>query len=213
MANLASRIPLGYRCFVVRNIVVALLLGLSSLASADDFASFELAVGGHLPVGDSSWKRDTSASPTAYGAVAWHFDEHFGVAGSAAYIDQLDVQSPAGTYKPSIVHLRGLAQAFYEARPIDHLTVAVRLGLGLDEMLASWDMPEGGIPSYRDEQTSALAIEPGVGAWWDAGIGVQVGGEIALPISTSRTSMLLTPAFATYDFAVLAGIRITSKRD
>jgi hypothetical protein len=204
----------------VRIIVVA-LLGLTSLAHADDFASFELAAGGHLAVGDATWTKATSASPAAFGAVAWHFDDHFGVLGSGEAIDQLGLVGPPGTYKPTILRVRFLAHAFYEQELVRHVTLAARVGIGLDEMFVNWDMPAGGSASYRSEQTSALALEPAAGVWWDAGIGLQVGGEIAIPISTARDSKLIgvgaggepAAAFATYDVAVLLGIRITSKRD
>ncbi|MEO6775114.1 MAG: hypothetical protein ABI467_19275 [Kofleriaceae bacterium] len=202
-------------------IIVVGLLGIGSLAHADNFASFELAAGGQLPVGDATWTSATSASPAAFGAVAWHFDEHFGVLGSGEVIDQLGLSGPPGTYKPSLLRLRFLAHAFYEHEVVRHVTLATRFGIGLDEMFLDWDQPAGGNPSYRTEQTRALALEPAAGVWWDAGIGVQLGGEIAIPISTARDSQLIghklsgdmAPAFATYEVAVLAGIRITSKRD
>jgi hypothetical protein len=203
----------------VRIIVVA-LLGLGSVAHADDFASFELAAGGHLPVGDSAWKSATTGSPAAFGGVAWHVGEHFGVLGSGEALDPLGLVSPSGTYKLSILQLRFLAHAFYEDEIVPHLTLAARFGIGLDTMFVNWDMPAGGNASYRSEQISALALEPAVGLWYDAGIGVQVGGEVAMPISTARDSQIIgsklagEPAsLATYEFAVLAGIRITSKRD
>src|SRR3954469_15408580 len=66
--NVAPRRELRYRFLVVRIIVVA-LLGLGSIAHADDFASFELAFGGHLPVGDSAWKSATTGSPAAFAGV------------------------------------------------------------------------------------------------------------------------------------------------
>jgi len=205
----------------VRYIVVALLLGLSSLAHADDFASFELAAGGHLSVGDSAWKGATSDSLAAFGAVGWHMGDHFGVLGSGEALDPLGLHSPAGTYKPSIVRLRFLAHVFYENEMVPHLTLTGRLGAGFDEMWVSWDMPSGGNASYRSEQTSALALEAAAGAWYDVGIGMQLGGEVAVPISTARDSGLIgekfagsAPAsFASYEVAVIAGIRITSKRD
>jgi hypothetical protein len=203
----------------VRIIVVA-LLGLGSIAHADDFASFELAAGGHLPVGDSAWKSATTGSPAVFGGVAWHIGEHFGVLGSGEALDPLGLVSPSGTYKLSILRLRFLAHAFYEDELVPHLTLAARFGIGLDTMFVNWDMPAGGTASYRSEQISALALEPAAGLWYDAGIGVQVGGEIALPISTARDSQIIgskfagAPAsFASYEVAVLAGIRITSKRD
>ncbi|MEP6861478.1 MAG: hypothetical protein ABJE66_12695 [Deltaproteobacteria bacterium] len=201
-------------------IIVVALLGLGPLAHADDFASFELAAGGHLPVGDSAWKSATTGSPALFGGVAWHLGEHFGVLGSGEALDPLGLVSPSGTYKLSILRLRFLAHAFYEDEVVPHLTLAVRFGIGLDTMFVNWDMPTGGNASYRSEQISALAFEPAAGLWYDAGIGVQVGGEVAIPISTARDSQIIgskaagVPAsFASYEFAVLAGIRITSKRD
>jgi hypothetical protein len=204
----------------VRIIVVA-LLGLGSVAHADDFASFELAAGGHLPVGDNAWKTATTGSLAGFGAAAWHMGDHFGLLGSGEALDPLGLVSPSGTYKPSILRLRFLAHAFYEDEVVRHLTVGGRFGIGLDEMFVNWDMPAGGNASYRSEQTSALALEAAAGIWYEAGIGVQVGGELAIPISMSRDSNLIgeklagaSPAsFATYEVAVLAGIRITSKRD
>lgn len=205
----------------MRIIVVALLLGLGLAAHADGFASFELAAGGHVPLGDATWTHASSPSPGVFGAVGWHLDEHFGVLGSGAAIDQYGLVGPSGTYKPTMWRLRFLAHAFYEAEVVPHLTVVARMGIGLDEMLLNWDQPSGGNASFRSEQTSSLALEPGAGVWWDAGIGLQIGGELAIPISTARTSKLIGaqyiesmgPPFATYDLAVLAGIRITSKRD
>jgi hypothetical protein len=204
----------------VRNIVVALLLGLSSFAHADDFASFELAAGGHLPLGDSAWKAATTGSPAAFGAVAWHMGDHFGVLGSGEALDPLGLVSPSGTYKPSILRLRFLVHAFYEDEVIPHLFLTGRFGIGVDEMFVNWDMPSGGMASYRSEQIGALALEPAAGAWYQVGIGVQLGGEVAVPISTARDSQVIgsklagqSASFATYELAVLAGIRITSKRD
>jgi hypothetical protein len=203
----------------VRIIVVA-LLGLGSLAHADDFASFELAAGGHLPVGDSAWQHATTGSPAAFGAAAWHMGEHFGVLGSGEALDPLGLVSPSGTYKLSILRLRFLAHAFYEDKLVPHLTLSARFGIGVDTMFVNWDMPAGGSASYRSEQISALALEPAAGLWYDAGIGIQVGGELAVPISAGRDSQIVgsklagEPAsFATYEFAVLAGIRFTSLRD
>jgi hypothetical protein len=204
----------------VRIIVVALLVGLSSFAHADDFASFELAAGGHLPVGDAAWKHATTGSPAAFGAVAWHMGDHFGLLGSGEVLDPLGLVSPSGTYKPAILRLRVLVHAFYEDEVVPHLFLTGRLGIGVDEMFVNWDMPSGGTASYRSEQTGALALEPAAGAWYQVGIGVELGGEVALPISTARDSQVIgsrvagEPAsFATYEIAVLAGIRITSKRD
>ena len=204
----------------MRNIVVALLLGLSSLAYADDFASFELAAGGHLPVGDAAWKGATSGSLAAFGGAAWHMGNHFGVLGSGEALDPVGLHSPPSTYKLSILRLRFLVHGFYEDEIVPHLTFSARFGVGIDTMFVNWDMPAGGNASYRSEQISALALEPAAGLWYDAGIGVQVGGELALPISMSRDSQIVgsqlagqSASFATYEFAMLAGIRITSKRD
>ena len=206
--------------FVVRNIVVALLLGLASFAHADDFASFELAAGGHLPVGDAAWKRATSASPAAFGAVAWHMGDHVGVLGSGEALHPLGLVSPSSTYGLSILRLRFLAHAFYEDEVVPHLFLSGRLGAGIDEMFVNWDMPSGGHASYRSEQIGALALEPAAGAWYEVGIGMQVGGDIAIPISLPRDSQIIgsqlagqSTSFATYEIAVLVGIRITSKRD
>lgn len=196
------------------------LLGIASFARADGFASFELAAGGHLPVGDSAWKATTTGSPAVFGAVAWHLDEHLGVLASAEALHPLGLVSPSGTYQLSILRLRFLAQAFYEQELVQHLTLAVRLGVGLDEMFVNWDMPMGGYASYRSEQVGALALEPAAGLWWDAGIGFQVGGDVMVPISTARDSQIVGAqhagvpvSFSTYEIAVLAGIRVTSKRD
>jgi len=203
----------------VRIIVVA-LLGLTSFARADGFASFELAAGGHLPVGDSAWKAASPGSLAVLGAVAWHFDEHLGLLGSAEALHPLGLTSPSGTYELSITRLRFLAQAFYEQEIVQHLTLAARLGVGLDDMFVSWDMPMNGYASYRSEQISALALEPAAGLWWDAGIGLQVGGDVMIPISTPRDSQIVgtqragvSASFSTYEIAVLLGIRVTSKRD
>lgn len=72
------------------------LLGLASFARADSFASFELAAGGHLPVGDSAWRATTTGSPALFGAVAWHLDDHLGVLASAEALDPLGLVSPSG---------------------------------------------------------------------------------------------------------------------
>ena len=204
----------------MRNIVVALLLGLSSLASADDFASFELAAGGHLPIGDAAWKHTSTGSPAAFGAVAWHMGDHVGVLGSGEALDPLGLVSPSSTYKLSILRLRFLAHAFYENEIVPHLTLAARLGVGIDTMFVNWDMPAGGTAFYRSEHISALALEPAAGLWYEAGPRVQVGGELALPISMARDSEIVgsklagqSASFATYEVGVLVGIRFTSLRD
>lgn len=200
-------------------------LVLCATAHADDqqptnYASFELAAGGQLPLADSTWRDAASASPTARVGFAYHLDANYGLAASLAATREIGLISRPLTHGAEMWRTMFLVHAFYEHHLTSALVIAPRLGFGVDVSFTDFNTAGsgglGGEAANVSETKAAFAVEPALGVWADVGVGVQVGGEVALPSTFGRKSDAVGPAGASYssiELSVLAGIRITSLRD
>lgn len=199
--------------------VVLAVMVFGATAHADDYASFELAAGAQLPLGDSTWNDAASTSPTGRAGLAYHMGEHYGLAGSVAATRELGLISRPLTHAAEMWRTMFLVHAFYEQRITPHLVIAPRLGVGVDLSFTDFNVASstgGGEAANTSETKVAFAVEPALGAWVDVGVGLQVGGELALPCTFGRSSDAVGPAGASYssiELSVLAGIRVTSLRD
>jgi hypothetical protein len=196
----------------MRAIALALLLA-AAPASADSFVG---ASGGvMIPLGDSNqgktgWSDLVSSSPKVGIRV--------GGVGGAGLGGMLTADWTPASYNfnsqlvdVSAHRFRILAHVLFEKLVAPKLTVAFRLGGGIDIAHATADVPGDSDPSDTDV---GWAVEVGGGVWWSVGT-VDVGGELALPIgghSHQANDLGELPFdYTSYDLDLLFAVRLRSK--
>jgi hypothetical protein len=184
--------------------------------AAADYAAVRVAVGAAVPTGDSAYKQHVDTSPLADASVAYNWSGFVGMVSAGVTDLQLAPNPTFATsqHDPSAMRLRFLAHAGFEHKLTPKLTANIRVGAGVDLTYTSYDFPTGGGVEHRTENESGLAFEAGLGAWFDVGFSVQVGGELAIPMAFHGTYV---DAFSPLDFTytsiegqLLIGVRVTS---
>ncbi|HEY6033000.1 MAG TPA: hypothetical protein VIV58_02040 [Kofleriaceae bacterium] len=188
-------------------------------AYADSF--LEVAGGLSIPVGDSNWTNlaDTSAKLGArFGAMN---DQGLGAMLQADWTP-VNLNYPGGGTAGASIDYAGHEFRFLADFTIHHpilpkLLFGGRAGIGLDIAHASLTTTLGNSTSSISDTDLGLALEFGAGLWYPIG-DVQIGGEIALPISTHSKHGTLLPTdghftfdYTSYDIDLLFGVRVLSR--
>lgn len=196
----------------MRAIALAVLLA-AAPASADSFVG---ASGGvMIPLGDShqdkmGWSDQVSSSPKVGVRVGG-----VGTAGLGGMLTA-DWTPISDNYPPqfgdvSAHRFRILAHLLFEKLVAPKLTVAFRLGGGIDIAHATADVPGNSDPSDTDV---GWAVEVGGGVWWSVGT-LDIGGELALPVgghSHQANELGEIPFdYTSYDLDLLFVVRLRSK--
>lgn len=185
--------------------VVVLAAASYRTAAADNFIS---AVGGvMLPVEDSTWTdyvdsgpklalRIGGAGPSGVGGL-------FSVDWSPITTDDLGLGALA---EADADRFRLLVNAYTERRMGPKLTAMVRAGAGIDVTRVHVRFLGN---DYNDSDTG-LALEVGGGLWFQAGESIQIGGELAIPISfhdDDSDNTIDLEEYTSFDIDVLFGVR------
>ena len=195
----------------------ALPLLLVVVAAAPAYAdSFVGATGGvMIPLGDSNsgktgWSDLVSSSPKV--------GVRFGGVGASSLGGMLSADwTPANyNYESQLLDVsanrfRILGHVLFEKRVAPKLTIAARMGGGIDIAHASATSPLG----TASDTDVGWAFELGGGVWFNLG-SVDIGGEIALPFGGhSHKDDLTNPRdipfdYTSYDIDLLFGVRLRS---
>jgi opacity protein-like surface antigen len=187
------------------------LLALPVPAHADTFAA---VVGGlTTPLGDSNWTDAVESSPTL-GVRAGTIHGDIGGMLTLDWVpettDAMGGTFAGGSSNVSAHRFRILANLAFEHRVAPKVTVAGRVGAGLDIVHASVDINVGPITSNASDTDVNVGFELGGGVWFDVG-SVQLGGELGLPIAThshkATASGEITFDWTSYDLALVFGLR------
>jgi hypothetical protein len=187
-------------------------------AHADTFG--ELLAGISLPFDDSNWTNTANSSPD--------FSFRGGVItpegiGGMLQLDWTPVNldnsggSVGGVADSNIAahRFRLLANFVYQHHILPKLVGSARVGVGLDIAHASATVTVLGNTSNTSDTDTAFAFELGGGLWYDLG-DVQVGGEIAMPVSAhgkhgDGTNGNYSFDYTSYDINLLLGVRLFSR--
>jgi hypothetical protein len=197
---------------------LTLLAGASS-ARADSF--FEVLGGLSIPAGDNNWTNTVDTSPklgVRAGAVG---DKGLGGMVQADWtpenINASGVGFGVGSADVALHRFRILGNLVYHHPVAGKLILSARVGVGVDIAHASASLTVLGNTVSSSDTNAGFAFELGGGLWYDLG-DVQVGGELALPVSSHSKHANGVPSdgnysfdYTSYDFDLLFGVRLLSR--
>jgi hypothetical protein len=165
--------------------IVLLVIAAPAVVRAENVVEFTAGV--TIPVGDSDWTKLVDASPIlgvaagAYGAS--------GVGGLLRFdytpvsLDNSGGSFGLGSSDISGQRYRILADVAFQHRVAPKISFAGRAGAGIDIAHASATVTVLGTTTKSSDTNVSYAFELAGGIWFDLG-GVQLGGQLALPISS-----------------------------
>ena len=182
------------------------LVSTGATAHAEVFGEVEAGIAN--PIGDSDWTNLASTSIKLAGRLGFAIPEG---PGAALQLDWTPIhihgQSVTGI-DVSASRIR-ILPTFVFHRPIAaKLELAARVGIGLDYIHQSASFTVLGATTTSTTSDTAFAFEVGGGLWYDLGA-VELGGELALPISAHSDKN--AAHYSSYDIDVLVGLRFTSR--
>ena len=187
---------------------LAVLAVAAPVHAADGFA--ELGGGIMIPAADNTWTKYVDPAPKLFvrgGATQNGF-------GGMLSLDwtplNVDTSNWNGFLDVSAWRIRILANAVAHMRAGDKLEASARFGIGIDIQHVTVSTNAGPFSTKTDDDDSGLALEPAFGLWYNAGP-VQLGGELALPISFhsyDSSNKVQLDDFTSFDVDILIGVRI-----
>jgi len=187
---------------------IAVLAVALPVHAADGFA--ELGGGVMIPAADSTWTDYVDPSPKLFvrgGATQNGF-------GGMLSFDWTPVNVDATTWNfldVSAYRFRILANAVAHIHAGNKLEASARFGIGIDIQHVTVRAAIGPLSSKTDDDDYGLALEPAFGIWYDVGP-VQLGGELALPISfhsyNANDNKVVLDDFTAFDVDLLLGVRV-----
>ena len=197
---------------------VAVVLLAGGAARADSF--LEVAGGLSMPVGDNAWTNLADASPKLGARVGGVSDTN-GLGGMVqADWTPVNLNNSGGAFGAGSLDIAGHDFRFLADLTIHHpilpkLVLSARIGAGIDIAHASATLTILGNTTSTSDTNIGFAFEVGGGLWYSLG-DVQVGGELALPISSHSkhgdgSDGNYTFDYTSYNIDVLAGVRVLSR--
>jgi hypothetical protein len=199
-------------------LTAAVVLLTGGAARADSF--LEVAGGLSMPVGDSKWTDLADASPKLGARVGGVSDTN-GLGGmiQADWIP-VNLNNSGGGFGVGSLDIAGHDFRFLGDLTIHHriapkVLFAGRIGAGIDIAHASATLTLGNSTTSTSDTNIGFAFEIGGGVWYSLG-DVELGGELALPISShskhgDNTDGNYTFDYTSYNIDVLLGVRVLSR--
>lgn len=187
-------------------------------AYADSF--LEVAGGLSIPVGDNTWTNTADTSPKLGARVGAVNDKGLGGMIQADWTP-VNLNSSGGMFG----NIAGLDVAGHNFRFLADFTVhhpilpklllSARIGAGIDIAHASATVTILNSTASSSDTNIGFAFEVGGGLWYQLG-DVELGGELALPISShskngNNTDGNYTFNYTSYDIDLLFGVRVLSR--
>ena len=198
----------------MRVLLVLAVLAAPAIGHADSFVE---AVGGlSSPLGDDAWTKYADTSPklaVRAGAVS-------GDVGGLVSADWTPVQldsngSLAGALDTTGHEFRILANVVLQHRLAPKVSISARGGAGIDIAYGSYSVALGNSTTSHSNTDLGVAFELGGGVWFDLSSSVQLGGELALPISHHSTQAQnlgdIAFDYTSYNIDLLFGVRLFSR--
>ncbi|HEY5922752.1 MAG TPA: hypothetical protein VIV11_13825 [Kofleriaceae bacterium] len=186
-------------------VYVALVCAAVTPARADSFV--EVAGGLTTPLGDNDWEQNVESSPKVALRVGAFPNEIGGYISADWTPYDTDADGSFGV-DVSAHRFRLMGGVIFHHMVSNTLVVTGRGAIGADIAHTSGDV--FGV-EFSDTDTG-LGLELGVGLWFKAGK-VEIGGELAIPISTHDEpgGMGEVPyEYTSYDLDLLFGVRFVS---
>ncbi len=160
----------------------AVLAAASGTAVAENFVS---AAGGvMLPVADEDWTDYVESGPKLGVRIGGSGTGDVGGMFSADWSPLTeDDQGFGNLAEVSSDRFRLLVHAYNDRRMGNKLRATIRAGAGIDITRVHISTNLGPLSSDTRDTDVGLAVEVGGGLWFEAGPSLQVGGELALPLS------------------------------
>lgn len=210
----------------MRSLVVALAgalaLAAHTPAARADVGGFAEVLGGiSIPLGDDNWTKIADTSPNLslrIGGETRERDRYGGLGlmlqGDWTPVNLNNSEVGTGGLNASAAGERGriLANLVFHHRVAPRLIASGRFGIGVDIAHYSYTVTAGDSTTTTARTDGGLALEFGAGIWYSLG-GLQIGGELAVPIanhSTAADSSGIGFQYASYDFDVQIGVRFVT---
>jgi hypothetical protein len=196
---------------------VILLTAGAATARADSF--LEVAGGLSIPVGDNAWTNLAGTSPKVGARVGGVTDKGLGGMIQADWTP-VSLNNNGGSFGVGSVDVAGQNFRFLADFTVHHpilpkLLLGARIGAGIDIAHASATVTVLGNTTSSSDTNVGFAFEVGGGLWYQLG-DIELGGELALPISThskngNNTDGNYTFNYTSYDIDLLFGVRVLSR--
>jgi len=180
-------------------------------ARADNFV--EVAGGIMAPIGDDQWTNYVDSGPKLAARVGGMRQR----AGAMLSVDWTPLAANdmgfGNAVDISSHRFRILVSAIAEHRIGDKVSASLRVGGGLDIARVSVHTNIFGITSDNSDTDTGLGVEAAGGLWFDAGT-IQIGGELALPISfhdDGADNNIDLESYTSVDFDLMFGVRFLSR--
>jgi hypothetical protein len=190
------------------------LLASSAPAFADNFV--EIAGGVMIPAGDDQWTDYVESGPKL-GVRVGGYGEQLGAVISADWTpvntDNSGFSFPGFSVDTSAHRFRLLGSLGIKKNLAAKMMGTLRFGGGLDIARVSVDTTVGGNTTTAADTDLGLALEPAAGLWFNIG-SIQVGGEVALPISwhdDDDSGDVDLEDYMAVDVDLMFGVRFLSK--
>ncbi len=197
-------------------LVLPVLAGASS-ARADSF--LEVLGGLAIPAANNNWTNTVDTSPKLGARAGAVGDSGLGGMIQADWTPE-NLNTSGGSFGVgsadiALHRFRILGDLTVHHRVLPKLIVSARVGAGVDIAHASATFTLLGNTTSSSDTNAGFAFELGGGLWYELG-DLQVGGELALPISShskhgNATDGNYTFDYTSYDVDLLFGVRVMSR--
>jgi hypothetical protein len=191
--------------------LAAAVLAAAAPAHAGGFV--QGAFGVQLPAGDSDWTDRVDVSPKlalGAGAIQHGLGGMLSVDWTPEHLTDKYTRPANFDTGASAQRFRILLQGLGRAQIAPRMALEFRGGLGFDLAHASYDYTLLGV-RYQDSRTdTGIAFEVGGGFWYHASSGLELGGQLAVPIShhdAPSQNGSIAFQYTSYDIDLLFGIR------
>ncbi len=181
------------------------LMGVRGAAHAETFGEVQAGIAN--PIGNSDWTNLVSTSIKLAGRLGFTIPQGIG---AALQLDWTPININGDTapgIDVSAYRIRLLPNFIYHHPIAPKLSLSARVGLGIDYIHESATLTA--INTTSTTSDTAFAFELGGGVWYDLG-SVELGGELALPISSHSDKT--SENYSSYDIDILVGLRFVGGR-
>jgi hypothetical protein len=173
-------------------------------AHADAFGEVEAGVAN--PIGNGDWTNLAATSFKLDGRLGFTIPQGIGAALQLDWTPlNLNGKPPQGV-DVSAYRLRLLPTFVYHHSIAPKLGLSARVGVGIDYIHESGSLMVLGTTTTSTSSDTAFAFELGGGLWYDVGA-VELGGELALPISSHSNKD--NANYSSFDIDILIGVRFS----
>ncbi|GEM_PF-2554026 len=184
-------------------VAVGLMSVMGGAAHAETFGEVQAGIAN--PIGNSDWTNLVSTSFKLAGRLGFTVPQGIG---AALQLDWTPININGNTLPGvdvSAYRIRLLPNFVYHHPIAPKVDLSARVGIGIDYVHESVTA----LNTTSTTSDTAFAFELGGGLWYDVG-SVELGGELALPISSHSDKNGAN--YSSYDIDILVGVRFTGGR-